>query len=354
MLLLSVASTGAAEPVELRPGDHICLIGNTLAERFQEFGYFEALLQGELPEHRLVVRNLGFSADEVAFRPRSMNFGEPDEHLRRYQTDVIFAFFGFNESFRGAAGLADFQRDLEQFIEHTRTQTYHGTTAPRLVLFSPIAHEDLDDPRLPDGSANNPNIEAYTRAMESVANRYHVPFVDLFAMTQRLHSSTAPLTFNGIHLTEDGYRRLAPELIGALLGKSPAWTPRHERIRREVLEKNFNHYHDYRAINGYYIYGGRSQRDHGNPPYTDAYVMEHERTKLREMASVVDERIGRSHAARRCRRRWTIRGHWPWTLSPPTFISPSTSSRLRRRKRALSWARAMRSIYSRANAIGPS
>ncbi len=289
--LMSVISVGA-EPIEFEPDDHICIIGNTLAERFQEFGYFEALLHSELPEHRLVVRNLGFSADEVAFRPRSLNFGEPDVHLSRYQADVIFAFFGFNESFRGPAGLATFERDLEEFIEHAREQHYNGRSSPRLVLCSPIAHEDVGDPRLPDGSANNPNIEAYSRVIESVARRFGVPFVDLFAITQKLHSADQrPLTFNGIHLTEDGYRRLAPELISALLGRSPTWTPRHERIRQEVLEKNFNHFHDYRAINGYYIYGGRSQRDHGNPPYTDAYVMEHERTKLREMAATVDQRI---------------------------------------------------------------
>ena len=56
---------------------------------------------------------------------------------------MIFAFFGYNESFAGEAGLAKFKADLEDFIKHTLAQKYNGKSAPRLVLFSPIAHEDF-------------------------------------------------------------------------------------------------------------------------------------------------------------------------------------------------------------------
>ena len=38
-------------------GDHICLIGNSLAERMQHHGWLETLLQSQLPNKNLVFRN---------------------------------------------------------------------------------------------------------------------------------------------------------------------------------------------------------------------------------------------------------------------------------------------------------
>ena len=105
-------------PLELRPKDHISIIGNTLAERMQYDGWLETMLHARFPKHELVIRNLGFSGDEIATRPRSKNFGTPDEWLsgvgapiggqqeNRFagtntKADVVFAFFGYNESYAG-------------------------------------------------------------------------------------------------------------------------------------------------------------------------------------------------------------------------------------------------------------
>jgi len=51
-LIASVATAFAAdEPkLTLRKGDHVVLIGNTLAERMQYFGNFETLLHSRFPE----------------------------------------------------------------------------------------------------------------------------------------------------------------------------------------------------------------------------------------------------------------------------------------------------------------
>src|SRR2546421_1361702 len=99
----------AIEPLVLKLDDHISLIGNTLADRMQHDGWLETLLQARFPQHNLVVRNLGFSGDELTLRLRSHNFGTPDEWLTRCRADVVFAFFGYNESFAGAAGLDTFR-----------------------------------------------------------------------------------------------------------------------------------------------------------------------------------------------------------------------------------------------------
>ena len=64
--------------VDLQKGDRIVFIGSNTAERFQYFGYWEALLQSQFKAMNLSVRNQGFNGDEVRFRPRSLDFGTPD------------------------------------------------------------------------------------------------------------------------------------------------------------------------------------------------------------------------------------------------------------------------------------
>src|SRR3954451_23988179 len=105
---LALPSSARADLVEIRPGDHIAIIGNTLADRMQHEGWLEAMLHVRFPEHKLVIRNLGFSGDELTTRLRSAGFGSPDEWLARTRADVIFAFFGYNESWAGREGLDRF------------------------------------------------------------------------------------------------------------------------------------------------------------------------------------------------------------------------------------------------------
>ena len=85
------------------------------------------VIQTRFPGSSSTFRNLGFSGDEVATRLRSKNFGTPDEWLsanpapiggyteNRFagietKADVIFAFFGYNESYAGEAGLRGVSR----------------------------------------------------------------------------------------------------------------------------------------------------------------------------------------------------------------------------------------------------
>src|SRR6187402_2510088 len=85
----------------LRAGDRVVLVGGALAERQQHDGWLETRLQLAFPALELSFRNLGFSADTLTVRQRVDGFGTPDEWLARAQADVVFAFWGFNESFDG-------------------------------------------------------------------------------------------------------------------------------------------------------------------------------------------------------------------------------------------------------------
>lgn len=262
VLVLLSSSVAAAEPqFKLKRGDHICLIGNTLADRMQHDGWLETLLQHRFPKHELVIRNLGYSADEIALRPREQNFGSPDMHLTHSKADVIFAFFGYNESFSGEAGLATFRKQLEGFLDNSVKQKYNGTSAPRVVLFSPIAHEDLHSPHLPDGKDNNARLAMYTKAMAEVAADRKIPFVDLFHPSRDVFAkSKTPLTINGIHPTDDGNRVIAEIIDAALFGKAIGGDEaRLNRLREAVLDKNLHWFNNYRVTDGYNVYGGRSK-----------------------------------------------------------------------------------------------
>jgi lysophospholipase L1-like esterase len=256
-LVFALLPARADEPrLELKPSDRVAIVGNTLADRMQHFGYLETLLYHRFPQHELVVRNLGFSGDELTLRLRSAGFGSPDDHLAFVQADVILAFFGYNESFGGAAGLPKFKQDLAEFIKHALDQKYNGVSPPRLVIFSPVAHEDTGDPNLPDGADNNERLALYTAAMAEVAGGAGVQFVDLFHPSlEKYRTVGEPLTINGIHLNEQGDRQLAAIIVHALFGDPPAPPEQAalERLRRAVLDKNFHWFARYRTTDGYPI-----------------------------------------------------------------------------------------------------
>jgi putative heme-binding domain-containing protein len=285
-------SAGASPPFELQKGDHVCLIGNALAERMQHSSWLETLIHARYPQHDLVFRNLGYSGDEVNgyrdlySRMRSMDFGSQDQwlageapipqpnklnpgapvrqnrfELTNTRADVVFAFYGYNESFSGAVGLEKFKQDLDRFIKHTRAQRYNEKSPPRLVLFSPIAHENLGDPNLPDVVENNRQLKFYTAAMAEVAKVNGIPFVDLFTPTRaRFSASSGPkLTINGIHLNQEGDRFVAGVGYQALFGEAPTFDEqRLERLRTAVNEKNWYWFVRYRTPDGYSTYGDRA------------------------------------------------------------------------------------------------
>ncbi len=262
-LLVVVPFASAGEPrLALEKGDHIAIIGNTLADRMQHSGWLETYVHALHPGHDLVFRNLGYPGDELVERIREENFGSPEQWLEKTQAGVVFCFFGYNEAFRGPAGLDRFKQDLAKTIDGMRSRNFDGRSPPRLVFFSPIAHEDLKSPHLPDGSANNTNLALYTSAMQEVCEAKGVPFVDLFSATKALYAAASkPLTMNGIHLLEHGDRAVAEVIVKDLFGDAgaAAGEPALERLRQAILDRNYHWFSRYRVVDGYNVFGGRSQ-----------------------------------------------------------------------------------------------
>ncbi len=281
----------AADLLNLQKGDSICYLGNTLAERMQHDGWLETLIQSRFPRKELSFRNLGFSGDEFALRQRSAGFGSPHDHLEHNRADVVFAFFGYNESFAGKKGIKKFKADVGEFIQRTLEQKYNGETPPRLVIFSPIAHEDLRDPNLPYGRDNNARLRLYSEAAAQVCEAHDVIFVDLFMPTRKLYAETATAhTINGVHLNDYGNRKVAEIIDTALFGPRPPHDQaKLTQIRDAVLDKNFYWFQRYRVVDGYNVYGGRSHLEYNGQ--TNRVVMQREMEILDVMTANRDRRI---------------------------------------------------------------
>jgi mono/diheme cytochrome c family protein/lysophospholipase L1-like esterase len=249
----------AAPPVPLQEHDVICEIGNGLADRMQHDGWAETLIQSKLADKKLAFRNLAFTGDTVTLRPREEGFGSPEDYLKLSKADVIFAYFGYNESFAGEGGVARFKGDLGAMIDRYRGIQFNGKSAPRIVLFSPIAFEDLKRPELPRGIVENVNLALYTAAIQQVAAEKAVPFVDLFYSSLDLYAQAkTPLTINGVHLLPEGNRQIGEVIASAVTGQSVTSHPGLEPLRQAVLDKNRHWNRRYRAPDGNDIWGSRS------------------------------------------------------------------------------------------------
>lgn len=247
--LCPLLSAFAQLPLELKPGTRIALIGNSLFDRMRDDGQFEALMHQRFAKEKLVFRNLSWSADEVALRPRPDGFGDLNQHLAEHKADVILAAFGFNESFKGEKGLAEFETLLNAFLIELKAHRYNGTSEPKIVLVSPTAaekpHEHL-----------NAQIKLYTDAMRKVAKEQKVGFADVFE-NQDSGIKNQESTTNGVHLNTAGYAAFAERLYNQLTQETPPKL--NEAVRAAVVEKEDKFFQHYRPLNYYYIKGGRME-----------------------------------------------------------------------------------------------
>ncbi|WP_395719513.1 PVC-type heme-binding CxxCH protein [Prosthecobacter sp.] len=230
-------------PLELKPGTRIALVGNSLFDRMRDDGHFEALMHQRFAQEKLVFRNLSWSADEVSLRPRPDGFGDLNQHLTEHKADVILAAFGFNESFKGEKGLAEFETLLKAFLIELKSHRYNGTSEPKIVLVSPTAaekpHEHL-----------NAQIKLYSDAIKKVAAAEKVAFADVF-------TDLTPKTTNGVHLNREGYAAFSERLYNQLTQETPPKL--NEAVRAAVVEKEDKFFQHYRPLNYYYIKGGRME-----------------------------------------------------------------------------------------------
>lgn len=258
LLGASMLLSQTARGLEVKDGQRIVLLGNTLAERMQHHGWIETYAQLGMPGKKLTFRNHGFCGDKIDKRPRNRGFIDPHTYLEISKADVILTFFGGNEAWDDNPG--DYGNNLRKWVDETLTKKYNGKAAPVIVLFSPIAHENMESPDFPDGKKQNERLKKITEVTALVAKEKKLEYVDLFSATQKLYSTKKePLTLNGIHLTNEGNKHIAQVIHKALFGKdAPAKHAHLDRTMEAVLDKNWHWFNRYRATDGNDVWGGRS------------------------------------------------------------------------------------------------
>ena len=240
-------------PLKLAKEARIAFIGNGLLEQTQFHGYFETFLHQKYPNHNLKVRNLCWSADTPELQPRPENFADINQHLTYEKIDVIFASYGFNESFAGHLAVTDFEIALTKYVSKLKSSAFNGKTGPQIILVSPIANEDIEG--VP-ASKNNKNIRLYAEAVKRVAIKTRVGFVDVYKATAEVMAeSKEPITLNGVHLNEDGYEVFSRALFQGTFDEDASDV--NEQIRELVVDKNRQYFRRYRPLNTFYYTGGR-------------------------------------------------------------------------------------------------
>ncbi|RIV18722.1 dehydrogenase [Fibrisoma montanum] len=307
----------SAQTLQVKQGARIVLLGNNLGSRMMNYDHFETEMHLRYPDSQLYIRNMCDGGDTPGFRPHASRFSpwafpgaekfqtelatpseseghfdSPDQWLTRLKPDVIIAFFGYNESFQGPAGLANYKAELDAFVKHTLKQPYNGTTPPQLALVSPIAFEDLSAMYdLPNGKKENVNLALYAKAMKEVADQNNrnagtVIYVDAFTPSQKWYQdSKEPLTIDGFQLNNEGYKKLGVLLADQVFGKVPVKAEANRKLVYDaVIEKDWMWHNDIKIPNGVHVYGRRY-----NPFGPDNYPAEIE--KIREMTANRDTAI---------------------------------------------------------------
>ena len=139
-------------------------------------------------------------------------------------------------------------------LQELKTHAYNGKAAPRIVLVSPTANEDVKG--IPAAKMNNERLAAYTKAMAEVAAEQKVGFANVFDAT----STAKGITFNGVHYDDKGYQVVGEALFRETFNAT-APEPSKELVAA-IADKNAQFFRRYRPLNGFYYTGDRN-KDYG-------------------------------------------------------------------------------------------
>lgn len=290
-LALVGRSASADDQFSFKSNDVVAIYGNGLADRMQHDPWVETILQSQLKGMNVSFRNMSFSGDMVNKRPRNKGFTNDAEYLQHVAPDVVFSFYGYNESFAGPDGADAYRDELVKLVQRYRELRREQGKDLRFVLFSPIAYQNMGNRHLPDGNALNANLAVYTEATRKAAEQSGATFVDLYSPTMELFaSSSEPLTLNGIHLNARGYQKLAGIISQALLGKPATDSAAMTDLYKRVEDKNWHWHNRYHATDGNDIWGSRSTLTFVDGQ-SNADVLKHELVMLDVMTANRDQAI---------------------------------------------------------------
>ncbi len=288
LIFVCTAALAGDPSFTLVDGDRVMLLGDTLLERENTFGQLETRMHEQFPAAHFSVRNIAWAAEtplgwsRASFDPADKGMDRLKEHIALVQPTVAILGFGMAASLQemtdrsndwtlnpdparyGAEPMtaARFKKELGELMDTITAAAKDAKV--RFVLLSPIRHEDLRRQRagLPDPAAHTALLAGYSKAIAELAKERGAEFVACDAVKA---PKAAPLTDNGIHLTEHGYRQLAATEFGNGLrwqaNPSPKLNP---ALTAAILRKNALWFHRFRPANSTYLFGFRKKEQGQN------------------------------------------------------------------------------------------
>ncbi len=198
---------------ELKDGDRVVFLGNSLFENDFQYGYLELALTTRFPDKNVTFRNLGWSGDNVWGDGRSTftNPPTPYQHLMqniaKTKPTVVFLGYGGVEAQEGEAGLAHFKDGLNNLLNKI------DSLGAKTILLStiPVVSSDTSI----NLSKRNADLELYSSAIAKIAADRGKQFIDIYKPILDASKKTTIIE-NGVHLNETGYYYLANVLENGL------------------------------------------------------------------------------------------------------------------------------------------
>lgn len=253
---------------EFKDGDRIVLLGGTVIEREQKYGYLETALTLAIGEKQVSVRNLGWSGDTVHGHARSY-FGPPAEglerlgkHLDQLKPTVLIACYGADLPFEGLIKMPDFIAGYRTLLDLVHAKSPNV----RIVIVAPPPLENLGPP-LPDLSEANAKLEDVRNALKEFAGKQGAFFVDGLELMGGVQKERPkqPLTDNGIHYAAAGYQKWAAKIVEGLgLPAAKTTGTSTEMLRQIVVKKDTLFFNRWRPANETYLYGFRKHEQGQN------------------------------------------------------------------------------------------
>ena len=274
LVCFGFGTVSAAEPekFELKDGDRVVFLGNTLIEREQKYGYWELMLTMAWSERNVTFRNLGWSGDTVwgesraGFGTQADGFKKLVEEVNAARPTVIFVGYGNVEAFDGEKGLPKFVDGFGKLLDELEK------TKAQIVVLGPLP-QVRSDYQARKFEEQNRNIKLYRDASASVAEERKHLFVELQRKPEHPKSLSMPNTVDGSDVTGVGYLNLAISLaqqlqladrpeVAIVLGvrtTSTGWN-----LIQAIQKKNELFFHRWRPQNETYLFGFRKHEQGKN------------------------------------------------------------------------------------------
>jgi lysophospholipase L1-like esterase len=290
LIITRIASAGG---FEFKDNDRIVLLGGTLIEREQKYGFLETQLTLAAGEKKLTVRNLGWSGDTVFGHARSY-FGPPAEgitrltaHLEMLKPTVLIACYGVDMTFERPEMMPDFIAGYGALLDLVRSKSPNV----RIIIIAPPPFENLGA-SLPDMNAANAKLAKVRDALKEFADKQHTTFVDSFDLMggAKKERPAQPLTDNGMHYSEAGYKLWASKVAQSLgFPKADFAEAQTETLRQSIIRKDFLFFNRWRPANETYLFGFRKHEQGRNAVEMEQFdpLVDAQEKKIHELKAAV-------------------------------------------------------------------